>query len=203
SGGGGEGDRMGGSGMVIVDDGFEPASTPRQISVADVLITEGDSSTTNAVFTLRLSPASSLPVTVNFATADGTAKAGLDYVAQTGTATFLPGLTSTTVAVPIIGDLLQEDAENFTLQFSNPSDGTLLRAAASCIIQDNDPLPLLSISDVSGLEGDLGVTNFDFVVSLSPASGQTVTVQFTTADGAAKQGQDYLPAGGVLTFAPG
>src|SRR5207249_11695880 len=69
-------------------------------------------------------------------------------------------------------------------------------------ITDNDAKPTLSISDVSQTEGNSGTTNFDFKVTLSAASGQTVTVDYVTADGAATV-SDYQPTNGTLTFNPG
>ena len=69
------------------------------IAVDDVQVLEGSTGTTNATFTVRLSAASALPVTVNYATADGTATAGSDYVAKSGTLNFAPGTTSASVVV--------------------------------------------------------------------------------------------------------
>jgi hypothetical protein len=66
-----------GSISLIVDDIFAPGNNPRTLSIADVNLTEGNSGSTNAVFQVRLSPPSGLPVTVSFATEDGTARAGL------------------------------------------------------------------------------------------------------------------------------
>ena len=66
-----------------------------------------------------------------------------------------------------------------------------------------DPLPELSIDDVTMVEGDSGGITATFTVTLSPASDQTVTVDFASADDTATAPDDYLPAGGTLTFDPG
>src|SRR5262249_51358809 len=78
------------------------------LSVGDVTVVEGDSGTLNALFQLKLSVPSGAPLTVNYATADGTAIAGPDYAAASGSVTFQPGETSKTIAVVIPGDLTPE-----------------------------------------------------------------------------------------------
>src|SRR5262249_19174151 len=70
-------------------------------------------------------------------------------------------------------------------------------------IVNDDPLPTLSISNVTATEGNSGTKNFNFTVSLSAASGQTGIVSYRTADGTASAGSDYSSATGTLTFAPG
>src|SRR5206468_540484 len=74
---------------------------PPAISINNVAVTEGNSGTVSATFTLRLSSASGQTVSVHYATADGTAVAGRDYLASTGTLTFPPGTTTQTLVVPI------------------------------------------------------------------------------------------------------
>ena len=76
------------------------------ISIGNVSVTEGNSGTTNVNFTVTLSAAASVPVTVNYATADGTATAGSDYMATSGTLTFAAGSTTGTISVPVTGDTL-------------------------------------------------------------------------------------------------
>ena len=68
---------------------------------------------------------------------------------------------------------------------------------------DDDPAPKVSIDDISSAEGNTGTKNFTFTVSLSTASGQTVSVNYTTADNTAQQGSDYQAANDVVSFAPG
>ncbi|HEY0835680.1 MAG TPA: carbohydrate-binding domain-containing protein [Azospirillum sp.] len=80
---------------------------------------------TDATFTVKLAQASTQTVKVNFATVDGTAKAGSDYVASNGTLTFNPGETSKTIAVKVLGDSVAEGTETFSLKLSAASNATL------------------------------------------------------------------------------
>ena len=102
---------------------------PTTLSVTGVRITEGNSGTTNAEFTVRLTAGAILPVSVSYATQDVTAIAGQDYTPSTGRLTFLPGETVKTISVPILGDLVAEADETFKLLLSNPSRGTTIRPA--------------------------------------------------------------------------
>ncbi len=99
----------------ITDDDPLPA-----LSVNDVTVSEGNAGTANATFTVTLAPVSGRTVTVDYATEDGTATAPADYIAATGTLTFLPGQTSRTVSVAVRGDLLDEINETYVVNLSNP-----------------------------------------------------------------------------------
>jgi hypothetical protein len=182
----------------IVNDDPQPA-----ISVADVSVTEGNTGSTTAAFSLTLSNASSSGVSVNYATANGTATAGSDYVTASGTATFAPGATTATVNVVVNGDTVPENLETFVLDLSGPVNGTVARAQATASIVDDEPASSLSIANVSLLEGHSGTVNAVFTVTLAPATDRTVTVGYTTANGTATAGSDYTATTGTLTFAPG
>jgi hypothetical protein len=86
---------------------------PPSLSINDVSVNEGSSGTTNAVFTVKLSGTSPGRISVNYATANNTAIAGLDYTRVSGTLTFNPGETTKTLAVPILSDSLLEPNETF------------------------------------------------------------------------------------------
>ncbi|PYS46814.1 MAG: hypothetical protein DMF68_17885, partial [Acidobacteria bacterium] len=175
-----------------------------QLSINDVSLAEGNAGTTNFSFTVTLSQASTVTAKVDFATSDGTAKAGSDYVATSGTLTFNPGDTQKTVTVQVNGDTLNEPDETFFVTLTNPVNSTITRAQATGTIKNDDGPPSLSINDVTQLEGNSGTTNFNFIVTLSVASGQTVTVNYATADGTATVADnDYQAASGTLTFNPG
>ena len=88
------------------------------INIGNVNVTEGNSGTINASFPVTLTRASSLTVTVNYATASGTAGAPDDYTTRTGTVTFAPGETTQNVLVPIVGDAVNEPAETFVVNLS-------------------------------------------------------------------------------------
>jgi hypothetical protein len=172
------------------------------VSVNDVSVTEGNAGTTNATFTLSLSASSALPVTVNFATANGTAVAPGDYTAQSGSRTFSPGVTTQTVSVPVVGDLAVEPNETFTLNVTGVTNAIVLDGQGIGTIL-NDDLPSLSVNDVTVTEGNAGTTNATFTLSLSASSTLPVTVNFTTADGTATAPGDYTAQSGSRTFNPG
>jgi len=186
-----------GSGLgTITDD--DPAPT---ISIDDVTVTEGSGSTVNANFTISLSAASGKTVTVQYATADGTGTAGADYTAiSLTTVTFHPGSTVQPVVVVVQGDLLDEVNETVFLNLSNPSNAGISDTQGVGTITDDDPPPALTISDASVLESAGSAT---FTVTLSAASGRTVTVNYMTVAGTATAGADYTTTSGMLTFVAG
>jgi hypothetical protein len=187
-----------GTGTIVNDD---TAPTPT-ISIGNVTLFEGNSGTTQYTFTVSLSEASTSTVTVNYATANGSATAGSDYAAASGTVTFAPGETSKTVTVLVNGDRVGEPNETFTVNLSGATDGAVITDSQGVgTIADDEPR--ISIGDVARREGHSGTTLFVFTVTLSAASDVPVTVNFATADGTAKAGEDYDAASGTLTFAPG
>src|SRR5207302_9339151 len=107
-------------------------------------VTEPDTgASTAALFTVTKTGLSQSDVTVTFKTADGTAKAGLDYSATSGTLTF-SGLTSPAtalVSVNVSGDLIDEPNENFFVNLSNPTVATITKSQGTATIVDNDPIP--------------------------------------------------------------
>ena len=112
---------------------------PVGISVADARAQEGAGNTVD--FTVTLSRASSGTVTVGYATADGTATAGQDYTAASGTLTFAPGETSGSVSVSVLDDTHDDDGETFTLRLSNASGGRVTDDSATGTIENSDAMP--------------------------------------------------------------
>jgi uncharacterized Zn-binding protein involved in type VI secretion len=141
-------------------------------------------------------------VTVDFATADGTATAASDYTPGVGTVTFAPGVTVHAVPVAVKGDTRDEPNETFSVSLFNPANADLTDGQGLASIADDDPPPALSIGDVAVTEGNAGTADALFTVSLSAASGKTVTAQYATVNGTALSGPDYAGTGGSLTFAP-
>ncbi|MGB4949069.1 MAG: Calx-beta domain-containing protein, partial [Rhizobiaceae bacterium] len=178
--------------LTITDN--DPTPT---LSIADVTVDEGAGT---ATFTVTLSAVSGLQVTVNYATADGTASAGSDYSAASGTLTITAGATAASFAVSITDDTLDENSETFTATLSSPVNATIADGTAIGTITDNDPTPTLSVADVTVNEGAGTAT---FTVTLSAASGLQVTVNYATADGTASAGSDYSAASGGLTIPAG
>ncbi|MCA1842418.1 MAG: hypothetical protein LC792_04375, partial [Actinobacteria bacterium] len=111
------------------------------VSVADAVTTEGDTGTTPLSFAVTLSGPDARPVSLSFATADGSARAPDDYQAISGTLTFNPGETSKTVTVAVKGDTLNETDETFSLLLSTPSNAVLGRTQAFATIADNEQSP--------------------------------------------------------------
>jgi len=95
-------------------ESLEDRLVPATLAVGDATLIEGNAGTTNALVTVRLSGTSNPPVSVNYSTANGTALAGSDYQAASGTLTFKKGETSKTILVPVIGDRLHEPDETFS-----------------------------------------------------------------------------------------
>jgi len=190
---------------VLLNNGVWPAFNAPSVSIGDPTITEGNTGTLNAVFTVTLSAASNQAVTVNFATADGTATAGSDYVAKTGTLTIPAGQTSATITVPVNGDRLAENSEMFSLRLTDPTNAFIADGFGLATIVDNEPR--ISINNVSKSEGNgngnAKTTTLTFTVRLSAAYDQAVTVNYTTANGSATAGSDYQAKTGSVTFAPG
>ena len=98
---------------------------------------------------------------------------------------------------------MDEANETFTVGLSNPANATIADGSGQGTITDDDAAPTLSIDDVSVTEGNAGTTTATFTVSLSAASGKTVTVDWATADDDALQPLDYTAGSGTLTFVPG
>lgn len=110
------------------------------IAVNDVSLTEGASGTPTATFTVSLSQSTVVPVTVQFATNDGSATvADFDYVAASGTLTFAPGEVAKPVPVTVFGDARFEPDETFTLNISNPLNGVVVDAQGVATIVNDDP----------------------------------------------------------------
>ena len=169
------------------------------LSIADAApVVEGGT----AEFLVTLGAGVEHVVTVSYATADGTARAGLDYTPATGTLRIEPGDTTRTIRVPVLDDETLEETEDFAVTLSGPAGATLADGTGRGTITDNDEgkLPALSIGDAPPVtEGETS----RFPVTLSAPSEQVVTVGFATEDGTAAAGSDYVATEGTLTFQPG
>lgn len=120
--------------------GFVEHNTVRTpgLSVNDVTVTESDSGTVPATFTVSLSQPATAPVTVHVATADGSATAPADYAATSGTVTFAPGQTSQTVTVPVNGDTVDEPDETFSVNLSGAVGAAITDGRGVGTILDQD-----------------------------------------------------------------
>ncbi len=178
-------------------------NTPLSLTINDVTVTEGNTGTANAIFTVTLSAATATTVTVNYTTADGTATAPTDYTSATGTLTFAPGDTTKTITVPVKGDTLNEANETFFVNLTAPANATVTDAQGLGTIVNDESPPSLSINNIAVTEGNSGNTNATFTISLSSPSSQTVSVNAVPFSGSASSPADYTAGGATLTFAPG
>ena len=145
-------------------------------------------------------------LSVNYATADGTAIAGSDYTAVSGTLNFAPGELTKTVFITITDDNLFENAdETFTFNLSNPTGGAVVTSPTTTItILDNEFKPQMFVAlPVKVNEGNSGTSNLAINVSLSSASVQVITVDYATSNGSATAGSDYTAVSGKLTIPAG
>ena len=194
------------TGIMNSDDTTAPT-----IQIANAEVSEGNSGTAPSSFVVTLSGASYQTITVNYSTADQKATiADQDYQSASGTLTFAPNETRKTITVLGTGDDKYEGNETFSVKLDTPQNATLSTPDATGTIINDDLIPLISINDVSNLEGDQSTTKTDsFTISLSNPTDQTVTVDFATADGtiinhaATTANNDYLSASGTVTFNPG
>ena len=180
-----------GVGTIVNDD----VATAPSLSIADVSVTEGNTGTSVATFTVLMSQTSANPVTFDVATADGTATAGSDYVAVPLTTLTIPaGTTSKTVAVTINGDTTPEANETFTVNLSNATNATIADGQAIGTINNDDAavVPALSVNDVSVTEGNSGTTLATFTVTLSQSTTATVSFDVSTSNNTAAAGSDYI-----------
>jgi hypothetical protein len=178
-------------------------SSDPQLTVSDATVTEGNSGTTNATFTVTLSAAAASNVTVQYATVGGTATSGTDFTAASGTLTFTPGQTSKTVTVAVAGEAAYERDEDFFLALSSATKAVIADGVGGGTIQNDDAQPTILMNAPSSVtEGNSGSTAFVFTITLSAPSWAPVTVDYATADWGATAGTDYQAASGTLTFAP-
>ena len=141
--------------------------TGPRISAASASNYEGDGEPKSLTFLLSLSARAAVPVSVDYAAADDTAKAGADYVATQGTVTFAAGQTVAAVDVPILGNKLPEADRRLVLSLSNPSGAPLAFGQASGTILDDDS----------------GKTFIDFASDLGDYIGLGQTFTLTPLDG--------------------
>ncbi|BAI62868.1 hypothetical protein MCP_2796 [Methanocella paludicola SANAE] len=184
--------------LTIKDD--DPATAIQFSSSAYSVDEDGG----NATITVTRTNDAASPVSVNYATRDGTASAGSDYIAAIGALTFSPGEFTKSFKVPILEDSLYEPDETVNLTLSAPTGGAIIGTPGSAVltINDNDPAPVVYFSSSTyGVDEDGGVVAIT-VSRANDAEGQ-VSVDYATSDGTATQGKDYTAASGTLTFSKG
>ena len=137
-----------------------------ELAVADATASEEDDATID--FAVSLHPAAGSTVTVDYATEDGTAQAGSDYVAESGTLTFSPGETSKVVRVALIDDNVEDDGETFTLRLSNASGADIDDGAGTGTIRNMEAVLDPLTASISGVPAEHdGSTGFHFDLTFS------------------------------------
>ncbi|WP_372791713.1 Calx-beta domain-containing protein, partial [Paraconexibacter sp.] len=183
-----------GTGTIVDDDGL-PSLTVDDVSVAE------DSGT--ATFTITASKSYPADVTGSVDTRNGSAAAGSDYTAITDGTFLIPsGSTSTTVAVPVLDDEIDEGttAETFEVVLSDAANATLSDGSGTATITDDDPS--VSIGDVAAAEGDSGTTVLSLPITLSRPTSRAIGGKVDTADGTATAGSDYDAIAGGSFLVP-
>jgi hypothetical protein len=171
------------------------------LTIGNASIIEGDAGSTVVNVTITLTPASTIPVSVGYATGGGTATPGSDYTAASGTADFPIGATTAVVPLEVLGDLLDEQNEEFGVTLSNPVGATIGTPSTGTVtIFDDDPMADLSGADVVVFE-NAGQALVE--LTLSAASGFDITVDYVTANGTATAPADYGAVSGTAFIAAG
>jgi hypothetical protein len=179
-----------------------PVNTPT-VSVNNAAVSEGNSGSTNVTFTASLSAASASAVSVNWATSNGTATAGSDYTAASGTVTIPAGQTSGTFTVLGTGDTTPETHEKFNVTLASPVGATILDGDGVGTLVNDDGIGI-SIGDLTKYEGTGANTPYKFTLTLTNAPTSNITVTVTTANGSAiAGGNDYWYKSQTITFVAG
>lgn len=168
----------------------------RTIKIGDARTTEGKV----LLFPIVLSRASTKRITVDFFTVEGTADDTDDYVGRGGTIKFRPGTKRRTIAVATNTDASDEPPETVSVLLSSPRKASIGRGRATGTINDDDDPPSVDVWDTAVDEAS---GTLSFSATLSAPSGHVVTVDHATEDGTALAHEDYRPATGTLSFAPG
>ena len=150
-----------------------------------------------ANFEVSLSRPAPEAFSVSYTTVDGSALAGEDYTATSGTLSFVEGQTSASVTVPVLGDTVVEPSDLFSLAFTVPSTIVQASLGEATILDDDAGTPTVSVSGASTTEGTTSSDPFylNFAVTLSAAATSEVTVQYRLLSGTAQEGDDaYFPS---------
>ncbi len=174
--------------ITIIDDDV-------YISIDDVTVVENSGT---AVFTISINKTTISNVSVNYATANGTATAGTNYTTTSGTATIAAGFTTTTISVPILDTSgICEGDRTFDVNLSSAVNGNIQDNIGVGTIQEND-FPVVSVGNVTVVEGSIAAVP----VSLNQACSMNVTVNYTMSDVTAAA-SDYIGMSGSFTIKSG
>jgi hypothetical protein len=171
------------------------------LAVADLSIVEGTGGTTTAVVTVNMTGIINSPVSVEYNTADGTATSPADYTATSGTLNWPAADNSPrTINITINPDDIHELNETFRVNIFNATNATISDNQAVVTITNDDPVPVITINDITV---DEGVGTAVFTVTLANPSYQNVSVNYATANGTATAPADYTATSGTLVIPAG
>jgi uncharacterized repeat protein (TIGR01451 family) len=179
-------------------------AAPPLLQIGNHSIAESSTGTNFALVQVWLEGPVGHALSLDYATTNGTALAGSDYVAVTGTLIIPPDVTTQYVTIPIRGDVTYEPNETVSLLLSNPTNASLSTISAMLTIVNDDPLPGVSVADMSFAEGNSGGSpNVVFQVTLSNPSSSEVRISCRTTNGTAFPFSDYVTTTGTLIFPAG
>ena len=153
------------------------------ITNTQVTVPDDPAQTVAAVFTVNLSASSSQTVTVNFATVDGTAVAGADYQATSGTLTFSPGTTSQTISVVVNGTLYANPTKQYSVTLSQPGGAIVTGATGTGSIVNNNVPTWSNPINADDVNGDGIVTPIDALAVINYVNSNGSGVDPTPPDG--------------------
>jgi chitinase len=177
-----------------------------RLAIGDASVVEGASASRALKFTVSVGKATLVAVTAHYATVSGTALAGSDFDAASGTVTIPAGSTSAAVAVAVNGDTVVEPNEIFTVKLSSPTGPAILgKSTGFGTIINDDPSSgaRLSIGDALIVEGRVGSRLVRLNVTLSAPQPVQVAAHFATIAGTAHAGSDFVAASGTVIMPAG
>jgi uncharacterized delta-60 repeat protein len=183
----------------IIDD-----DNPGVISMSLASVAISESATTLNITATR-SVGTFGAVSVSYATSDGTAQAGSDYTAASGTLSWNTGDTEPqTFSITILDDAIEEDEEDFAVTLSDPTGGATLGAATTTVtIEDDDANPGTILFTVATRQVSEAAATVQIDVERFGGSLGEVTIDYATVEGTALEGDDYALTSGTLTWADG
>ena len=178
------------------------------ISIGDRSVTEGHTGFVAAQLTLTAAGTVCAPITVAYATADGTAAAPGDYIETSGTATIAVGQTSTTITVPVIGERVAENDEAFFVNLDTPLNATIADGQGVVTIRNDEPsvVQFAAVTALEVLEGDTASPGQILTFKLARLTGLSATALVNMSfSGTASYRSDFVFPGDdpFVTFSPG
>jgi hypothetical protein len=190
--------------VTILENDPVPPAGSLHFSGASYSVAEDNN---NIVATVTRAGGSFGQVTADFTTNDGSAVAGSDYTAASGTLTFAEGVISQTITISLMDDSVFEGNESFNIRLSNASGGATLSNPFDTTINilENEPVPAAGSLQFSGSRFSVAedATNLSITVTRTGGSYGSVTIDYESIDGTAISGTDFVATSGTLTFGDG